>query len=337
MAKKRPAADSQMDFFGAPATPPEEPKEKLGLAEVSDSLKTVAAQLPSQLRMGTSSWSFPGWQGFVWDRKASADLLAKEGLRYYAQHPVFRSVGIDRTYYAPINAEAFKQYADVVPDHFRFLVKAAEALTMPRYPHHPRYGAMKGQDNPRFLDPGFAIDAVVAPFIEGLGEKGGPLLFQFSPMKVEKLGGVEAFAEKLGKFLEALPKGPLYAVELRNSELYVPVIRDVLKATGTIPALTGWADLPNVAAQAEALDALNARALVIRWMLPPGHNYEGAYDRFEPFSALALPDPSTRELIVKLAKAAIEKEGAAYVIVNNKAEGSAPLSIFELARSYANG
>jgi uncharacterized protein YecE (DUF72 family) len=30
--------------------------------------------------------------------------LARTGLRAYAQHPLLRSVGIDRTYYAPIQA-----------------------------------------------------------------------------------------------------------------------------------------------------------------------------------------------------------------------------------------
>src|SRR6188472_3426594 len=103
MAKKT-QADSQIDMFGGPPKPPE---ERLQLAEVSEELRGLATRLPPTLRLGTSSWSFPGWQGFVWDRKASTELLAKQGLKTYAQHQLFRTVGIDRTYYAPVPAQVF--------------------------------------------------------------------------------------------------------------------------------------------------------------------------------------------------------------------------------------
>src|SRR4051794_20610249 len=98
----RRATDSQLDMFGGPP-----PQEKLGLAAISEELQGLSTKLPRALRLGTSSWSFPGWQGFVWDRKASTELLAKEGLRYYGRHPLFRTVGIDRTYYAPVTSNVF--------------------------------------------------------------------------------------------------------------------------------------------------------------------------------------------------------------------------------------
>lgn len=337
MARRTPKTDQQIDMFGAPA--PKEPpasEPKLQLAEISDDVRSLAARLPSKLHLGTSSWSFPGWRGIVWDREASEQLLAKEGLAVYARHPLFRGVGLDRTYYAKVSADVFINYAAVVPPDFRFLVKAEEALVMPKFPNQPRYGAQKGLDNPKFLDASYATDVVVAPFVEGLKEKGGPLLFQFPPLQLDKLGGIEAFTERTHRFLTGLPKGPLYAVEVRNSVLITKSFGQMLKDAGAVPALTGWGNLPNVARQAEALGALDAKALVLRWMLAPGHDYEAALDRFEPFSILALPDPTTRELIVRLTKAAIGKERPAYVIVNNKAEGSSPLSLLELAKAYAN-
>ena len=84
----------------------------------------AANRLPKHLYMGTSSWSFPGWEGIVYDRKATQRALARQGLQAYAHHPLLRCVGIDRTYYAPITAEDFAAYADVVPESFRFIVKA---------------------------------------------------------------------------------------------------------------------------------------------------------------------------------------------------------------------
>jgi uncharacterized protein YecE (DUF72 family) len=65
----------------------------------------LARHLSPQLYLGTSSWTFPGWQGLVYDRAASASVLARYGLAAYARHPLLRTVGLDRTFYAPIAAD----------------------------------------------------------------------------------------------------------------------------------------------------------------------------------------------------------------------------------------
>ena len=65
----------------------------------------IAARLPKTVRFGTSSWSFPGWAGIVYPRRASASELAREGLLEYARHPLLTTVGIDRGFYAPIPAD----------------------------------------------------------------------------------------------------------------------------------------------------------------------------------------------------------------------------------------
>src|SRR5258706_12832907 len=65
-------------------------------------VQPLAAKLPLKLRMGTSSWSFPGWHGLVYAQRSTEKELAREGLREYARHPLFRTVGIDRGHYAPI-------------------------------------------------------------------------------------------------------------------------------------------------------------------------------------------------------------------------------------------
>src|SRR5512143_109764 len=94
--------ERQLELFGAATRPP----PRVGPAAVSDAARTLAARLPADVRLGTSSWSFPGWRGIVWDRDASPALLAREGLAAYARHPLLRTVGLDRTYYAPMTAAA---------------------------------------------------------------------------------------------------------------------------------------------------------------------------------------------------------------------------------------
>ncbi len=325
---------SQLSLFGPPSPAPTAPK--VGPAVQPPELHALRGKLPANLHLGTSSWSFPGWAGFVWDREASEATLAKEGLAAYAQHPLFRTVGVDRTYYAPVTADVFRRYAESTPDDFRFLVKAAEACVLARFPHHPRYGAQKGQENPRFLDAAWATDAVVQPFVEGLGHKAGPLVFQFPPQELSRLGGEQKLLERLDGFLGALPRGPLYAVEVRNASLLGPDLAELLRVHGAVPVLSAWGNLPDVERQAELLHALEREALVVRWMLPPGVSYEEARSQFEPFSRLAEPDPGTRGRIARVVRAFSQgKARPGWIIVNNKAEGSSPLSVVELARVVA--
>src|SRR5262245_28797051 len=94
----RSRARDQLDLFHTPAQPPSE----VGSVAVPPALADVARRLPRSVRLGTSSWSFPGWQGIVYDRSASETQLARHGLAAYARHPLLRAVGVDRTYYAPI-------------------------------------------------------------------------------------------------------------------------------------------------------------------------------------------------------------------------------------------
>ena len=330
------ASPPQLELFSpAPgvAAEPDRPPEPPAPAPASEALRELGGQLPRDVRLGTSSWSFPGWTGLVYAREAGAELLAREGLPAYARHPLFRTVGVDRTFYGPVPVETFQRWAAAVPDDFRFLVKAHESLTLARFPLHERYGARRGEENPTFLEPGYARDLVVGPFVEGLGEKAGPLLFQFPPQEVQALGGAGAFADRLHAFLAALPAGPLYAVELRNRELYTADVANVLEDVGAIPVLSAWRHLPPLPQQAWRLRARSASALVIRWMLPPDLGYEEARELYAPFDRLANENPAVREDIATLIVEALAEGRPVYVTINNKAEGSAPVSVERLAVS----
>lgn len=333
MPQRGPA---QLDLFtGAPVEPPASARGRgagpVGPAPVPESVRELGEQLPRGVFLGTSSWTFPGWAGIVYDREVPATRLSHEGLAAYSRHPVLRTVGIDRTFYGPISAAAFAEYAAQVPDSFCFLVKAHEACTLARWPLHERYGAHRGQLNERFLQAAYATDAVVAPFVEGLGAKAGPLVFQFPPQDPQSFGGPGRLVERLHAFLSALPRGPLYAVEVRNEELLTDGLAQALADVGASPVLAAWSHMPATERQAERTQAAKARALVVRWMLPPNLGYEEARARYAPFHRLVEPDVPTRQSLARLCGAAVRRRQPAFVIINNKAEGSAPLSALELA------
>ncbi len=308
------------------------PPRVVAAAEKNSEHQALAAQLSPQLRLGTMSWSFAGWQGLVYGDKADPKLLAEAGLTAYCQHPLLRAVEIDRSYYDPLPQRYFEQVAAQVPEDFRFLVKAHEDCTLVRYPRHARYGKKQGELNSRYLDPSYAATAVVAPSAAGLDAKLAAVLFQFAP---QDAGEPRAFAEKLHAFLGALPRGVPYAVELRNSELLTADYGHVLQDVGAVHAHNVWGAMPSVLLQARLLPPTTRRPLIVRWLMRNGDDYEGARSRFLPFSRLAEPDFSNREDIAHLIGKALAHDVPAFVLVNNKAEGCAPASITELARSIA--
>lgn len=308
----------------------------VGAARQLRHVHELAAGLPKGLRMGTSSWSFPGWRDIVYDRSVTSKVASNYGLEAYCQHPLLSTVGLDRTFYKPVQAATMARYASQVGPDFRFLVKAHEACTLAQYPDHARYGAQRGERNPLFLDVGYARDQVVAPFVEGLGSRGGVLLFQFSPQSVPAMGGLEGFAEGLAEFLMGLPKGPLYAVEVRNSALLTPAYRAALVAADAVHCINIVGGMPDVFTQAQMAGRPD-RPLVLRWMLQTRLTYEEAKSQYAPFDALAAEDLVSRSAVAQLLLDALEAGRDAHVIVNNKAEGCAPLSVLKLAEMLADG
>ena len=309
-------------------------------APIDAATRQLAAKLPAVVRLGTSSWSFPGWTGLVYaprgGRPATERELARHGLAAYAAHPLLRTVSLDRTFYAPLSAAEFARYAAQVPDDFRFVVKAPASVTDPVI---RRAGSGEpSRENPLFLDAAAATAAFVRPALEGLGVKAGPLVFQFPPLGRRLLADVPRLVARIAAFAAALPRGPLVACEVRDPELATPVLAESLRDAGAVPCLAAHARMPPVAEQAAAygLDrALSDAPIVVRWNLHAGRDYEGAKALFFPFDRLVEEDVTTRTALASLASRAAAAGRESFITINNKAEGSAPRSVVALAARIA--
>ncbi len=300
----------------------------LDAAEIAPEHHALANELPRGIRLGTMSWTYPGWRGSVYARRFAQEHLARRGLTAYSKHPLLRAVEVDRTLYAPVTAAELRAYREQVPDDFRFVVKAHQDCTILRYPTHARYGKNRGELNARFLDSAYAADTVVGPLGEGLGDKAGALLFQFPPQEV---GGARAFAEQLHRFLVRLPKTVTYAVEIRNAELLSEDYAAALADAGAVHCHNLWSAMPPLLAQVKRIAAPARRPLIVRWTLRPGDSFERARERYAPFERIVDEDRERRLLIARLAAKADVHGVPAFVLVDNKAEGCAPESIFRLA------
>lgn len=129
------------------------------------------------IRAGIGGWTFEPWRGVFYPEKLPQ---AKE-LEFASR--ALRTIEINGTYYRSQTPATFAKWAREVPDGFVFSVKG------PRFATNRRVLAEAGDSIKRFFDSGPTM----------LGDRLGPLLWQFAPTK-------KFDAADFGAFLELLPK-----------------------------------------------------------------------------------------------------------------------------------
>ncbi len=362
-----PPSPEQNALFDEPKLPTEQPesapaqdrpgrgtRQRQGVqpAPVDERTRALAAAMPRSLYLGTSSWSFPGWAGLVWGDDYAETRLSRDGLPAYAQHPLLRTVSLDRAFYRPLSASDYARYAAQVPADFRFIVKAPALVCDAQVRADDGRGRAP---NPAFLNADLAITHCVRPVLEGLGDKLGALVFQISPLPRALLADLPTLIVRIGDLLSALPplapSAPdgVIALELRDAALLVPehapplarALRAARQASGNpITYCLGLhAKMPPIEAQLPLLRALWPGPLVCRWNLHRRHGaygYEMAKGLYEPFNALVDPDLQTRGTLARVIAGTTGAGQPAYISINNKAEGSAPLSVRALAEAVVH-
>jgi uncharacterized protein YecE (DUF72 family) len=296
------------------------------LAARFDRVRPIAAALPPDVRFGTSSWSFPGWKGLVYSGKRTATQLARDGLLEYAQHPLFGTVGVDRSYYARVPDEDLRRYAEQLPDGFPCCCKAPARVTSAVKPERG-----SAQPNPDFLSAERFIDDLLEPVGRVFRSHAGPFILQFPPLL--RRSGIDraVFIEGLDRFLGHLPSDFKYAVEVRDRTLLGPDYAQVLSRHGAAHVYNAWTAMPLPGEQAAHVPLDAMPFVMVRLLLRPGATYGEEREAFAPYDRLVAPDEQMRAQVVDLVGRAVSRAVPAYVLVNNKAEGSSPLTIEALA------
>ena len=153
----------------------------------------------------------------------------------------------------------YARYAQQVPDHFSFVVKAPALVCDAVMRDDEGRGKVP---NPHFLDAAIAAREFVVPCLEGLGDKAGPMVFQVSPLPRSLVEEAATLIERLAAFFAALPQElgkqqPLYALELRNAELLTPRLMKMLASAGVRYCVGLHDRMPEVERQEIALKALD--------------------------------------------------------------------------------
>jgi uncharacterized protein YecE (DUF72 family) len=299
-----------------------------------DHLQALAARVPELIRFGTSSWTYPGWKGLVYQRDYPKSGSAAAMLEEYAQFPLFRTVGIDSSFYAPPTPEQLQSYARALPPAFPCVSKVWDRITVHSFPK-ARYRAQGGERNPDFLNPDLFAAEVLEPFQRHFDGHTGPFVFEFQTIaRSDGLSG-QSFADLLDAFFSRLPRDFPYAVEIRNREFLVPPYFAVLREHNVAHVLNSWTRMPPIGAQLDLPEVFSAPFVVARVLLRPGRIYSEAVDAFAPYDRIQDPNPRLREDVARLVRQAAALRIPAYILVNNRAEGSAPLTIAAIAEQLA--
>ena len=281
------------------------------------------------IRFGTSTWTYEGWQGQIYTRKYTKTAFTRECLgefcRYlYRGQPLFRTVGNDATFYRPPSANQLTRYLTQIPEDFQMCFKVWEELTIPTYAKHARYGSRAGQVNPNFLNADAFTKLVLQPYRDAqFGPNTGPFLFEFQRHGMP----AEEFIGKLDDFFDSVSAEFRYAVEIRNAGLLGPRYHDMLRAHGVAHVYNHWSYMPPLAEQHQRMKTMTAPFTVIRLLTPLKMTYEAAKKRAEPYDKIVGELPEMRKDTVSLIQEATAENRSTYILVNNRAEGNAPLTI----------
>jgi uncharacterized protein YecE (DUF72 family) len=172
---------------------------------------------------GIGGWNFAPWRGVFYPK----GLTQAKELTYAAQH--LTSIEINSTYYRSQKPATFRKWASEVPDGFIFSVKGS------RFTTNRRVLAEAGDSIKRFFGSG----------VLELGDRLGPLLWQFAPTKKFNEADFGAFLELLPQELEG--KTMRHVVEVRHDSFNTPAFPALLRKFGVAVVYADHNKYPGIA------------------------------------------------------------------------------------------
>ncbi|HLC05125.1 MAG TPA: DUF72 domain-containing protein [Anaerolineales bacterium] len=186
--------------------------------------------MTGELRLGTQGFAFDDWVGPFYP----AGTPKSAYLEAYAE--VFSTVEIDSTFYGAPRQSVVESWGRRSPEGFTFSAKFPRLIT-----HDKKLARALGD-----------TQAFVAT-MQTLGDKLGVLTLQFA------YDFTPDHSDRLDEFLGSLPKGPRYAVEVRNRGWLKPDLGEMLSHHNVALVLQDLHYMPK-------LDWITADFTVIRWL-----------------------------------------------------------------------
>jgi uncharacterized protein YecE (DUF72 family) len=185
--------------------------------------QSKSSSASGRIRVGIGGWSYAPWRGVFYPK----GLKQADELSYATSK--LTSIEINATHYRLQSPKSFRIWGATAPDGFVFSVKGPRLVTQ------QKVLAETGNFINRFLKSGLAE----------LGDRLGPILWQFAPFK-------RFDEDDFGKFVDLLP-GELdgsklnHVVEVRHASFAIPRFAELARDAGVTIAYVDAEGWPNIA------------------------------------------------------------------------------------------
>jgi uncharacterized protein YecE (DUF72 family) len=175
------------------------------------------------IRAGMGGWTFEPWEGTFYPEK-----LAKKKQLEYASRQV-PTIEVNGTYYSGFTPATYAKWNAETPDNFVFSIKGNRFVT-----------------NRKVLaDAGESMAKFFAQGLEELGQKLGPLVWQFAPTKRFEPDDFEGFLKLLPEKHASLKLR--HALEVRHASFAVPEFVKLARKYGCAICYAHHHDYPEIA------------------------------------------------------------------------------------------
>jgi uncharacterized protein YecE (DUF72 family) len=254
----------------------------------------------ADIRIGTSAFTAAGWEGSFYPRGMKpADFLS-----FYASK--FDTVELDNTFYRTPALSTVQGWYAKTPPGFVFAAKMPQVIT------HEKVLVDCDEDLKHFLT---TMDA--------LGEKLGPLLFQFGYFNASKFKSGAEFLSRLKPFLKKLPKAYKFAVEIRNKNWLDLQFVDLLREHGVALALIDQGWMPRPWEMKNNLDLITADFTYVRWL----GDRKGIEEKTKTWDKVIVDRRADLEEWVELLKKVHERRIMILAFANNHYAGHGPATV----------
>ena len=175
------------------------------------------------IRIGIGGWTYEPWRGAFYPDK----WPHKRELEYASRQVT--AIEVNGTYYSTFKPASFAGWRDTAPEGFVFAVKASRFCTTRKV----------------LADAGESVERFLGQGLVELGDKLGPILWQF--MATKKFD-----ADDFGAFLKLLPArhdgiALRHAIQVRHDSFHVPAFVAMCREAGVALVHADSADYPAIA------------------------------------------------------------------------------------------
>ena len=261
----------------------------------------------ASIRVGTSAFTAAGWEQAFYP----AGMKPADYLSYYATK--FHTVEVDSTFYRTPSVATVNGWERKTPKGFVLAAKIPQTIT------HEKILQDCDDDLKHFLET-----------MDLMGDKLGPLLFQFGYFNKTAFKSGKEFLARLAQFLKKLPKGYRFALEIRNKQWLTAEFFDLLREHKVAYALIDQAWMPRVSEIFEKFDPITADFTYIRLL----GDRKGIETQTKVWDKVIVD--RSRELMswVNVCQRTTQRGVSTYVYVNNHYAGFAPATVEQFQKLW---